>query len=127
MTVTDSICQQLREVVGPEAYAKLQEAYGGGTLKPPKTTRSKEFRYLAQVVGNAVAETIIENFGATVIYIANGKLGRSVRESAKRNATICAEYDELTKTLSGSEAVRHLSIKHGLSNRYIYMVLKRIW
>ncbi len=127
MTATDSICQQLREIVGPGAYAKLQAAYGGGTLKPPMTTHSREFRHLACVVGADAAETIIEKFGGTVIYIANGKQARNMNESARRNAEICAEYDELTKTHASGEAVRRLSIKHGLSNRYIYMVLKRIW
>lgn len=127
MTATDSICQQLREIVGPVAYAKLQEAYGGGTLNPPCTPRSREFRHLASVVGGDLAETIIKKFGGTVIYIANGKQARIMNESARRNAEICAEYDEHTKTLTSGEAVRRLSIKHGLSNRYIYMVLKRIW
>ncbi len=127
MTATDSICQQLREIVGTEAYAKLQAAYGGRTLKPPMTTRSREFRHLASVVGADVAETIIEKFGGTVIYISNGKQAQRVSESSRRNAKICAEYDEITKTQSGSEAVRLLSLKYGLSNRYIYMVLKRIW
>lgn len=127
MGIKSNMTEHLIQVIGQNAYAKLQASESGQTLKVPATHSSKGFEYLCKIIGKTSAEALLKVFPGVEIYIANGRRAEASNGAAKRNASILAEYDKLTKTLSGSEAVRHLSTKHRLSNRWIYMILKRTW
>jgi hypothetical protein len=122
-----STTTQLIGVIGQDAYARVQALHGGNTLKVPITNQAKAFGDWAEIIGQARAEALIKEFGGNEIYIPSGKLAQSASSAAKRNASILAEYDALTKTVSSTEAVRRLSLKFRLSNRWVYMILKRIW
>lgn len=122
-----STTAQLISVISQEAYTRIQAVHGGNKLTIPKTNQAKAFFSLVEIIGQARAEALIKEFGGNNIYIPNGKPAQDSCSASKRNASICAEYDNLTKTVSSSEAVRRLSKKSGLSNRWIYMILKRIW
>jgi hypothetical protein len=127
MESVQSTTEQLIGVIGKDAYSKLQAAQGGQVIQVPATHEAKVFGDLCQIIGQAGTEALIRVFAGDDIYIASGKLAQQIGSAAKRNAAICAEYDTLTKTLTGGEAIRRLSTKHRLSNRWIYMILKRVW
>lgn len=120
---TDTVSEEVKRLIGPEAFSKLSDAVGGLVIDIPGQPKGKQFRLLADLIGDAPARQVVAACGGTPIYIPKG-----CRQQLKeRNVTICQEYDRITREQSGDTAVRRLALLHHLTERRIYQILKRVW
>ena len=113
--------EQLIGLIGEDAFDLLSAAFPGQTIRINSGTSGQHYQRLVEVVGMENARRMAHEFSGTAIYIPN----RAVQKSRRRIAAIVAEFDELTRHLSGTEAVRRIAAKYGVSDRWVYMVLKR--
>lgn len=120
-----AVARELAEVIGLRNAMRLVEAFGGTTFPVPKReTRLGELRFatLASVIGVEAADALVKRFGGTDLYIP--RCVDALRGA--RDAAIIREYEEITKTASGNEAVQRLARQHQLSDRHIFNILKRV-
>lgn len=120
-----AVAQDLALVIGLRNTMRLVEAFGGTTFPVPKReTKLGELRFatLASVIGAEAAEALVRRYGGTDLYFP-----RCVDALRRlRDASIIREYEEITKTASGNEAVQRLARQHQLSDRHIFNILKRV-
>lgn len=118
-----AVARELAEVTGLRNAMRLVEAFGGTTFPVPKReTKLGELRFnvLADVVGVEAADAMVRRFNGTDLYIP--RCAEALRNA--RDAAICGEYDRLTTSMSGNEAVQRLARAHRLSDRRIFDILK---
>jgi len=117
--------RELAQLIGMQKALHLVETLGGTTFPVPKReTKLGELRFnvLADVVGVEAADAMVRRFHGTDLYIP--RCAEALRNA--RDAAICAEYDRLTTSMSGNEAVQRLARAHRLSDRHIFNILKRM-
>lgn len=120
-----AVVRELVEMMGLRKAMRLVDVFGGTTFPVPKRqTRLGELRFaaLASVIGAEAAEALIKRFGGTDLYIP--RCAKVLRDT--RDAAIIREYEEITRSVSGNEAVQRLARKHQVSDRLIFTILKRV-
>lgn len=116
---------ELVELIGLPATLELIRAKGGTALRIPLgvTLRGQELREnLVQIVGREQATRLIGRYGGTTLYIP------SCRQAFvdTRDEKINKERDELArKGLTERALVSVLALRHGLSDRQIWRILKK--
>lgn len=116
---------ELIELIGLPATLELVRAKGGTSFVVPLgiTRRGQEQREkLVQIVGREQATRLIGRYGGTTLYVP------SCRQAFvdTRNGNINRERDELSrKGLSERALVAVLALRHGLSDRQIWRILKK--
>lgn len=116
---------ELIELIGLPATLELVRAKGGTSFVVPLgiTRRGQEQREkLVQIVGREQATRLIGRYGGTTLYVP------SCRQAFvdTRDGNINRERDELArKGLSERALVAVLALRHGLSDRQIWRILKK--
>lgn len=116
---------ELVELIGLPATLELIRAKGGTALRIPlgMTLRGQEQREkLVQIVGREQATRLIGRYGGTTLYIP------SCRQAFvdTRDENINRERDELArKGLTERALVAVLALRHGLTDRQIWRILKK--
>lgn len=62
----------LPELIGPAAFARLCERYGGGDLQLPRSLDAPSARTLVDVLGEAGARALIDWGGGSRFYVPHG-------------------------------------------------------
>ena len=115
--------RDMAQVIGLRKALRLVEQLGGTTFPVPKReTKLGELRFnvLADVVGVDAAEILVRRYGSTDLYIP--RCADALRRA--RDASIIREYERLTESMSGNEAVQRLARTHSLSDRRVFDILK---
>lgn len=116
---------ELVELIGLAATVELIRAKGGTALRIPlgMTLRGQEQREkLVQIVGREQATRLIGRYGGTTLYVP------SCRQAFvdTRDENINKERDELArKGLTERALVSVLALRHGLTDRQIWRILKK--
>lgn len=115
----------LVSIIGDEAAAALINQLGGTTF-PVSKNKSQlgqiRFAILAEVIGEEAASTLTQHFGGEVLFIPRcDDLRRRLR-----NREIHKEFDLLCKEHTAATAVTLLSIKHRMSDRNVWKLLKKL-
>ncbi len=116
---------ELVELIGLAATLELVRAKGGTSLAVPLgiTRRGQEQREkLVQIVGREQATRLIGRYGGTTLYVP------TCRQAFVdvRDEDINRERDELAREgLSERALVAVLALRHGLSDRQIWRILKK--
>lgn len=121
--------QELVNIAGIEATAKLITAWPGQYFPVPLCGNRKNaqgerrFDQLAEIVGNAAAQTIVQFWGGARLTVPNCKEALWARSQQ----AIRASYDVLTGKggYSHNDAVFELGITHQITGRCVELVLKR--
>lgn len=118
--------QEMIATIGLTPTMKLVAEYGGTTIKPPKGQDNNRegaarFEELAEEIGHDNAQMLIKAYGGEDVYIP--KCEKALRRL--RNLHICADYDLLCRELGGEGAVMKLARKYKLSDKQVWIVLKR--
>lgn len=118
--------EELVGLIGLPATLELVREKGGTTFTVPlgMTYRGQEQREkLVQLIGREQTTTLIGHYGGTSLYV---PLCRQIVVD-KRDVKINRERDELARQgLSERALVRELATRHGLSDRQIWRILKRV-
>lgn len=116
---------ELVELIGLAATIELIRAKGGTSLRIPLgiTAHGQEEREkLVGIVGREEATRLIGRYGGTVLYVP------SCRQAFvdTRDQAINRERDELArKGLTERALVSVLALRHGLSDRQVWRILKK--
>lgn len=116
---------ELVELIGLAATLELIRAKGGTSLRIPLgiTAHGREEREkLVDIVGREEATRLIGRYGGTVLYVP------SCRQAFvdTRDQAINRERDELArKGLTERALVSVLALRHGLSDRQVWRILKK--
>lgn len=112
----------IRREIGNEAVGHLMQAFGGLSLRVPRSERADSFEEIRQAIGLEGARKFVEKFGGENIYIPKGT--RSLLQ--ERNLKIIERFDELTRGgLSARKATDLLSREFYLSGRTIEQIVNR--
>ncbi len=118
--------EELVGLIGLPATLELVRERGGTTFTVPlgMTYRGQEQREkLVQLIGREQTTRLIRRYGGTSLYIPTCRQAVVDRRDVKINR----ERDELARQgLSERALVRELATRHGLSDRQIWRILKRV-
>lgn len=116
---------ELVELIGLPAAIELIRAKGGTSFSVPLgiTLRGQEQREkLVQIIGREQATKLIGRYGGTTLYIPTCR--QAFVDTRDRNINL--ERDELAREgLSERALVSVLAVRHGLSDRQIWRILKK--
>lgn len=116
---------ELVELIGLPAAIELIRAKGGTSFSVPLgiTLRGQEQREkLVQIIGREQATKLIGRYGGTTLYIPTCR--QAFLDTRDRNINL--ERDELAREgLSERALVSVLAVRHGLSDRQIWRILKK--
>ena len=117
--------RQIAELIGLPLTLRLIEQRGGTTFTISKCQRSDGFaKYeeLAEIIGYAAADKMAARFGGDRLTIPLCLSAvREVRDRAIRN-----DFDRLTETCSSTHVVHQLARQHHMTERNVWLILKRI-
>lgn len=114
-------------IIGVSATMALVEHFPGQTLILSKGKRpdgQASFSKVSKIIGEDNAIKFAEERDGTPIYIPKCD-GAMLALREVRNAHIRADYDNLTRALSGRATVAILAINYDLSDRQIYNILNK--
>ena len=116
---------ELVELIGLPAAIELIRAKGGTSFSVPLgiTLRGQDQREkLVQIIGREQATKLIGRYGGTTLYIPTCR--QAFVDTRDRNINL--ERDELAREgLSERALVSVLAVRHGLSDRQIWRILKK--
>ncbi|MEN7431419.1 Mor transcription activator family protein [Chromobacterium sp. TRC.1.1.SA] len=118
------MAQLIATLIGLPKALRLIEAWGGTTFPISKNKRRDgQIRYeaLAEVVGVDAADIMTRHFGGEVLAIP--RCAAALREV--RDRMIREEFDCITAHLSASHTVTQLAIKFQMTERNVWMILKK--
>ncbi|MGD1823730.1 DNA transposition protein [Chromobacterium violaceum] len=118
------MAQLIATLIGLPKALRLIEAWGGTTFPISKNKRRDgQIRYeaLAEVIGVDAADIMTRHFGGEVLAIP--RCASALREV--RDRMIRAEFDDETRTHPASHAVGLLARRYQMTERNVWMVLKK--
>jgi len=107
------VVAEMRRLIGTAATLALVRAYGGASLYMPERFDAEHL--IVPIVGHEAAQILMRQFARERIYIPKCDGALNIR----RNIQISRRYEAGTP-------VRHLAHEHGLSERQIWNILKRV-
>jgi len=107
------VFQDISQIVGEEAAAKLSAQYGGTRLYIPITLKTEH--PLVQLLGQQTAQQLVDEFSAITVEIPRA----FIRIIARRNELIIADRDD-------GMSQRQLAIKYQLTERTIRKITKSV-
>lgn len=112
--------------IGIEPAIALVSCFGGSSIPIPmgrSVAGLPALERLVKVVGEQATEKLSAVFGSEgMLYIPRCTRVRRIM----RNRTIRQEFDQLAKRESGLAAVAMISIRHALSDRQVWRILKQV-
>ncbi|MXR36694.1 Mor transcription activator family protein [Craterilacuibacter sinensis] len=102
--------------------ASIINALGGCSIKVPVINSEIYSGYLKDAIDDAALERMMKAYGGSILYIPTCK--KTTRW--KRDTCIRIKFDELTKKISGNNAVFILSIEFKISDREIWRIIKKL-
>ena len=126
MTDTSNLPESARVLVehlGARIALKLMQAYPGLSFRVPMGLRDTApmLARLIELLGEADAQVLIDQFGGETIYVATCK--QAVRDL--RDQGIIDEFTAKTATASATSVIDELALSAGLTARQISNILKR--
>ena len=113
----------IASIIGLERTLALVAVLGGAELRFPRGKHgpaASRFEELALVIGEESLSKLAHEYTyGESVYIPICTITRR----RLRNRKIRREFDDLTKTLSGKQAVNTLAIKNNMSNRQVEKIL----
>ncbi len=113
---------EIAELIGIEKTLQLVQAFGGTNLLMPKgVEKSSSKQALIHAVGEETAQALMEIYGGDRLYIARCEVAlRDWRDNQLMN-----EIGQLVMNdMSQTKAIRHVAVKYGISERWVYELLK---
>lgn len=118
--------QQIADLIGYPATARLLDVLGGTTFPVGKGLRAMgatRAALLKQTVGEDNAALLVKNFGGEVLYLP--RCDRALREL--RNRSFLDEFNQLRDNgISSLMAMTQLCPKYGFSDRFAWGILANI-
>ena len=115
--------QQIAELIGYPATARLLDKLGGTTFPIGKGLRAlgaARATLLRETIGDENAQLLVKHFGGEVLYLP--RCDRALREL--RNRSILAEFSELRALgVSSLMVMTQLCPKYGFSDRFAWGLL----
>lgn len=111
-----AVLTQIAEVIGHEATLSLVTAFGGLTIWPSAER-------LSPVIGKETAALLASELRGAEIYIPSCRLD----SLESRNARLLQKFDNMTADgVSARRAVATLAIEFKISDRMVWIILKRV-
>lgn len=114
--------QKLVTEIGWEPTLALVTAYGGETLQVPRgVLDSPELIGLQATLGHAAAHILIHHYSGRCLYVP--RCHEIQRKQKARE--IVSTFESLKGEMSSNRAVSHLASQYGVSDRSIWLILKK--
>lgn len=117
--------QQMAELIGYPATARLLDKLGGTTFPIGKGLRAlgaARATLLRETIGDVNAQLLVKHFGGEVLYLP--RCDRALREL--RNRAFLAEFAQLRDSgVSSLMVMTQLCPKYGFSDRFAWGLLER--
>lgn len=111
-------------VIGYDRMLDLLDAFGGRTIAVSKglcEQGREQQRKIANVIGEDAAARFGHAFGGDVV-----SFPLCARAKAKiKDRRVRAEFDEMVRTMSATQAINELAERHQLASRSIWRITKR--
>lgn len=119
------VVKELLDLLGEEGLNKLVQERGGTSFRVPlgMTQRGRaQTEALAAILGDEGVRRLVGRFGGAMLYVPGFRQARVDR----RDQCINRQRDELAREGVGErELVRLLALRHELSDRQIWRILKK--